>query len=503
MAKRTSVWLVVLNAALFLAACGGGGEGGGGGSPPNPSSPPTFDDRLGLNGQASGTATMAVNTPTAGHLPAALLDDQHRALTVWFGHPVDNRRLLWQRRDANGPWSALSELDAAFTFTLRGRPDGEAVLGRTTSGGAGVLRFSPATGWSAAIDVPEPHQPMSKHSDLRLMSNGDIVLSRTGAASTPSGLKTHSFRVLRHRPSAGWETLLETPATDNPNPAQHSYLATSEDGSAVFFWIHTEPVPGGFPVHTLNLQSIDLSSGVALGALPFAQGVYTPCLFAASALVAANSSRFKVLAVPNAATLDGGSCNLDLVRVDFNGITIRRDRINTPGTLTLGTPFLAMSRQGDAIAMWIEIPIGGTGERLLWSQSLAGGGWSEPQPVLTENAGLGEITDGSSASSTDSMVGFDKNVVFAANADGQVAGVLWTRRNGRNYLITGKFGFATGWVWQPAANVLDDEPAAGVAVDSAGTGMLVYSATPCQRAGNVVGFDLATCRPAEAFALEF
>jgi hypothetical protein len=508
----------LLSSAITIAACGGGGGGGGASATASGgggSAPPFVDpDGLGLSGQVAGTMVTAMTSDMASYLPAVTLDDLGRGLVVWFDTriAVDHPRpTLWQRSDAARQWSPLEELGPPVpSFTLRGNAAGDAVLGvgvsssftlPTSSPVPSVRRHTHAAGWTAPFDVPDSTQlDFDKSSDLALLDDGSIVLSRVGPATSNSGAKTDSFRILRHREPVGWETFLETPASFSEDRfQQRSYLAANANGTAMFYWMHTE-TPQGFnePVHTLNLQFVDLKQSVALGVLPFLAGQYRPC-HPISPVTAADSPRFKVLALvhrgqPSPDTL----CDLDLIRVDFGGpISIRTDRLNPTGTIMAGQPSVVMSRQGDAIVIWQQLePTAGRpgffSTTLVWSQSLQGGPWSAPQPVLPPTAGVGEIID------------FQKNFTFVANDNGQVVGVLQTVRNGRQYLVTGRFSVATGWTWQLAANMISmGASGAGVAINSAGEALLVYFARPCQRSSSSFQFEPTTCRPTETYALRF
>jgi hypothetical protein len=251
-----------------------------------------------------------------------------------------------------------------------------------------------------------------------------------------------------------------------------------------------DPQPGGAVSYTLHLQFLNVLTGASsLGSFAFSAGVYTPCTNGAAVLTAANSpTNFKALAL-----LHGGSsrCNLDIIRVDFSGIDLSTaaQRLNTSDSEVARRPFVAMNQRGDAMVTWLEHPAGRP--RRLWSQSLGGGPFTVPQPALADTATLGEIT-GAAAS-------------FAANAAGQAVSTELTIKDQRGYLATGRFSFEAGWKWQFAANNMGSLPIqSAVAINGAGDGLLVYSATPCERVpAPGPGVQLRNCRPPERYALKF
>jgi hypothetical protein len=75
-----------------------------------------------------------------------------------------------------------------------------------------------------------------------------------------------------------------------------------------------------------------------------------------------------------------------------------------------------------------------------------------------------------------------------------------TDHNNRQYIVTGRFSFSTGWTnWRKAVNIVTATPPA-VAIDPAGNGLLVYGGTPCDRDPNGA---FGNCRPEEMFAFRF
>jgi hypothetical protein len=248
--------------------------------------------------------------------------------------------------------------------------------------------------------------------------------------------------------------------------------------------MESETLVAGIWKFGLRLQSVDLNSGGALGTLSFATGAYTSC-YTQTPIKAVNSpTRWKVLSVMHLEN-GGTGCSLDLFRIDITFISTFSQRMNPSGNPLVGPPILAMSDAGDAIAIWAELPF--DSGRVMWSQSLQGGSWSVPEPLITDPA-LGQAW----------VSAYD--ISFAMNPGGEGVVALKTLKNNTQYVVVGRFSFATGWTnWQAVA-AINGASAPAVAIDSLGNGLLVYGGTPCDRTSTG---SFTNCRPDEMFAFRF
>lgn len=454
---------------LILAACG---SGGGGGDDP-------FGDGLGISGQIAGT--VSIGPSGGGEAPKVTLDDVGRALAVWFGSNND----MVSSRDLGGGWETPAPINAAQDVrdrSLRANSGGSAVLGwsGTQNDIKRIIRYSPLGGWDgAATDLPASnfYPRLSDDADLSILTNDTVVVSRQTVASMPSGGKISSFRIFKHEVPGGWTTVLET----EPHRTGDAYLAANPSGSAILFSVVGDTQPDGNWKYLLRLYTLDLVSGGSLAPFSFADGVYTPCQAPSFTIRAVNSATpRKALAIMERNSPDPG-CSLYLIRANTFNLTAEHRRMNPPGTYVYMLPQMAMNGSGDALAVWSESD--GSSSRVMWSQSLQGDPWSDPEPLPVDPS-LGQLST---------------YIALAMNANGQAVAAINALRNGQQYLLTGRFSFNTGWTgWRAVSAISATLPA--VAINSSGDGLVVYGATPCDR---LPTGGYTNCRSAEMYALRF
>ena len=502
----TSILLTVVG-ITGLSGCGGGGGGGDGGSSSARSSSLETDsagDGLGVTGQIAGSVKIADNG-TIGNA-SVTLDDSGRALAVW-ARGTDNG-LMWNRSDLNGHWESANSiagepsiLNSFLGPALRTIPSGASVLGWSEPPNATdrrLLRYNPNTAWSqTAIDSPTPldsYPTLNSPSDLALLSDETIVLSGAGTATNPVPFKFKSYRIFKREVGGTWSVLLET---DPTQLAESSHLATARDGRAMFFWMNRDTLSNGQWGYKINAQSVNLATGNSFAPITVAEGEHTPCFVNGGKPLAAvtSLSRWSVASIMHTRP-SGAGCNLDLIRIEYAGaITVSSQRMNAPDAELYREPVIRMNDRGDAIAIWEEHSIidangvsSGSGRGLLWAQSIQGGPWSNARPLLAD-LGASDHASGSFS--------------FVMNPAGQAVATVKTIKNGREYIIVGRFSFEAGWSNLQLAAAMSGMTLPNVAINTHGQAVLVYGATPCERLPTSTGLSVRNCRPSEMYAFKF
>lgn len=505
MNKRMTITLACV--AMF-AGCGGGGDSGGtvvsGADAGSNAGSGQTQSSLSFT-QMSGTRLVWQGTqagPGVDYVGAqrlqVSLDEHGVALASWQN--TLNWKVMTSVTGPDGQWSAATSLPVPTRMEL-------GYLQRTNAAGQRVLLaargddsvgdyhnvaffYTPSIGWSDAVPLKrDPVGGYLSRSDLTVADDGTALLAVDGydlkGGLTSTAVPAELYRL---RPDGAQATGITTFRINNQGKPDPYAFTQVQDAAFVmprqdshdfknrgyFFW-----------------RESDYSSGTS--------GNYFP-LGVAGAEVSPSAlytSEARGLNIPNVGTVSNGRCGVEAKASDTRNAAViwgkgdgmgrcqlMATRISEDGgwhtrTDALGSsaiavqpPKLLMDDAGNALVIWAVT--NGQAWSYWWSQSLAGGGWSEPADLLASlgvNGPAGFLID---------LDGIEMNaageaVVAFSTMDLKAPGVII------DLLSYARFNFQAGW--QRGAVIASGRTGgtfqAQSVVNRNGKAMIVYIVAPC------------------------
>ncbi|WP_070107503.1 hypothetical protein [Burkholderia plantarii] len=521
MNKRMTMTLACV--AMF-AGCGGGGDSGstvvsGADAGSHAGSGPTQSGSTFT--QMSGTQMIwegAQPGPGPGYIGAerlrVSLDEHGVALASWQN--TQTMQIMTSVTGADGQWSAATSLPGAIewdSYAQRTNAAGQRVLlaarRDADSGGYHKVTFfyTPSIGWSDAVQLKrDPVGDFSK-SDFTVADDGSALLAVNGYDLTSGMTNTEApAEVYRLRPDGAQATGITTFRINDqgkPDPlaftrVQDAVFVMPRQDSHDFknqgylFWREygfSGAYSSGAPRRYFSLG--------AIGAVVSSPALHTSEARSLHVRNVDNDNagncwiEAKASNTRNATVIWGqgdgtGRCQLMATRISEDGGWHTRTDALGSNTIYFQAPKLWMDEAGNALVAWTFFD--SSGPHYLWSQSLAGGAWSQPADLLTS---LG----------VDSPAEFQIDFHgIEMNAAGEAVAAFSTRDpkvGGSAYsLAYARFDFLAGW--QRGAVIASGRIASAFQAQSSvnrnGKATIVYSVTPCRPRPdqNSVGCDRET-----------
>ncbi len=397
------------------------------------------------NGTWSLPSSLADNiSPTLQHAysPEIALNDNGKAIIVWYQNDGIKNQIFKAERASNGTWTVPASLadnitidtgDASFPRVAM-NTNGESIITWSQHDGSNAQIFKAERAsngtWTLPLTLEENISPKGQsvgYTQLAVNSNGEAIITWTQS----DGTKTQIFKAERSS-SGTWS--IPSSLTDNISPdsqdASYSQVAINSHGEAIIIWDQSDgannrlykaerAASGTWTVPT------NLADAVSLAGSDVDDKIHVKINDSSEAIIAWVASDGSNAQIFKAERASNGSWTLP---------ANPNDNISPNGT-EAGQPKIALNNNGEGIIVWTQSD--GTNDQIFKAERASNGTWTLPA-----NTGDNLAVDGTDVSR-------DLQAVINENGDAVIA---WTQNDGANSQLFKAERTAVG-AWTVPANI--------------------------------------------------